>query len=229
MLQSKPREQGPKLKTPAAKGPKKPVQVRDAEATKARILEASLVEFARYGLGGARIERIAKAARTNKRMLYYYVGNKEALFLAALEAAYDEIRAAERALNLEALEPLAAIERLMRFTWEYFVKRREFLMLLNSENLHGARHLKQSKNIAAMNSPVIATIGQILQRGVAAGQIRPGIDPLQLYISIASLAYFYLSNASTLTVTFDRDLLAPRAMRERIDHVIELLLNGVRA
>lgn len=209
--------------------PKRPVQIRDAEATKARILEASLVEFARYGLGGARIERIAAAARTNKRMLYYYVGNKEALFLAALEAAYDDIRAAERALNLEALEPLAAIERLMRFTWDYFVTKREFLMLLNSENLHKARHLKQSKNIAAMNSPVIETIGHILSRGVAAGQIRAGIDPLQLYISIASLAYFYLSNASTLAVTFDRDLLAPRRMRERIDHVVELLLNGVRA
>lgn len=208
---------------------KKPPQIRDAEATKARILEASLVEFARYGLGGARIERIAAAARTNKRMLYYYVGNKEALFLAALEAAYDDIRAAERALNLEALEPLAAIERLMRFTWDYFVQKREFLMLLNSENLHKARHLKQSTNIAAMNSPVIETIGHILARGVAMGQIRPGIDALQLYISIASLAYFYLSNASTLTVTFDRDLLDPGAMRERIDHVVELLLNGVRS
>jgi len=228
MLEAKQRDRArPKL--PQPKPPAKPPQIRDAGATRARILEASLVEFARYGLGGARIERIAKAARTNKRMLYYYVGNKEALFLAALEAAYDEIRAAERALNLEALEPLAAIERLMRFTWDYFVKRREFLMLLNSENLHKARHLKQSTKIAAMNSPVIETIGHILQRGAAAGQIRPGIDPLQLYISIASLAYFYLSNASTLTVTFDRDLLAPAAMRERIDHVVDLLLNGVRA
>jgi AcrR family transcriptional regulator len=214
---------------PDARVSKKPVQVRDAEATKARILKASIVEFARYGLGGARIERIAQAARTNKRMLYYYVGNKEALFLAALEATYDDIRAAERELNLEALEPLEAIERLARFTWDYFVRKREFLMLLNSENLHKARHLKKSKNITAMNSPVIETIGRILERGVAVGQIRPGIDPLQLYISVASLAYFYLSNASTLTVTFGRDVLAPEEMRARIDHIVELLLNGVRA
>ncbi len=203
--------------------------VRDAEATKRRILKAAIVEFARHGLGGARVERIAKAARTNKRMLYYHVGNKEALFLAALEAAYDDIRAAERKLNLEALEPLAAIERLVRFTWSYFVENREFLMLLNSENLHRARHLKKSKRIAAMNSPLIETLRHILERGVAEGTIRPGIDPLQLYISMAGLAYFYLSNASTLSVTFGRDLLSKAEMRRRLDHIVELVRAGVRA
>ncbi|HVL72923.1 MAG TPA: TetR/AcrR family transcriptional regulator [Beijerinckiaceae bacterium] len=213
--------------TPARRGPKG-AAVRDAQATKRRILEASVVEFARYGLGGARVERIAKAARTNKRMLYYYVGNKEALFLAALEAAYDDIRTAERALRLEALAPLEAIERLVRFTWDYFVRKREFIMLLNSENLHKARHLKQSKQIQSMNSPLIATMGQILERGVAAGAVRPGIDPLQLYISIAALSFFYLSNASTLSVTFGRDLLAPEQMRERVDHIVGLVLSGVR-
>ena len=185
--------------TPARRGPKG-AAVRDAQATKRRILEASVVEFARYGLGGARVERIAKAARTNKRMLYYYVGNKEALFLAALEAAYDDIRTAERALRLEALAPLEAIERLVRFTWDYFVRKREFIMLLNSENLHKARHLKQSKQIQSMNSPLIATMGQILERGVAAGAVRPGIDPLQLYISIAALSFFGSAMAASRSV-----------------------------
>ena len=203
--------------------------VRDAEATRRRILDASRVEFARYGLGGARIERIAEAARTNKRMLYYYFGNKEGLFLAALEATYDDIRAAERQLNLEALNPLEAIERLVRFTWAYFVEHPEFMMMLNSENLHKARHLKQSKQIHAMNSPLIATIGTILKRGVGEGTIRPGVDPLQLYISIAALAYFYLSNAATLSVTFGRDLLGRAQMRERLEHIVALVLAGLRA
>ena len=211
-----------------ARTPQKRVAVRDAEATRRRILQAARAEFARHGLGGARIERIADAARTNKRMLYYYFGNKEGLFLAALEATYDDIRAAERKLNLEALAPLEAIERLARFTWDYFVSHPEFMMLLNSENLHRARHLKKSKQIHAMNSPLIATVAKILKRGEREGTVRPGVDALQLYISIAALAYFYLSNASTLSVTFGRDVLSKGEMRERIEHIVELVTAGVR-
>jgi AcrR family transcriptional regulator len=211
-----------------ARTPQKRVAVRDAEATRRRILQAARAEFARHGLGGARIERIAKAANTNKRMLYYYFGNKEGLFLAALEATYDDIRAAERKLNLEALAPLDAIERLARFTWDYFVANPEFMMLLNSENLHKARHLKQSKQIHAMNSPLIATVGKILKRGEAEGTVRPGVDALQLYISIAALAYFYLSNAATLSVTFGRDVLSKAEMKQRIEHIVELVTAGLR-
>jgi AcrR family transcriptional regulator len=211
-----------------ARTPPKRVAIRDAEATKRRILQAARSEFARFGLGGARIERIAKAARTNKRMLYYYFGNKEGLFLAALEATYDDIRAAERRLHMEALEPLEAIERLVRFTWDYFVAHPEFMMMLNSENLHKARHLKKSKQIHAMNSPLIAMIGKILNRGEKEGSVRPGVDPLQLYISIAALAYFYLSNAHTLSVTFGRDVLSKREMKQRIEHIVELVIAGLR-
>lgn len=209
--------------------PKRAIAVRDAEATKRRILQAARSEFARCGLGGARIERIAEAARTNKRMLYYYFGNKDDLFLAALEATYDDIRSAERKLNMEALAPLDAIERLVRFTWDYFVEHPEFMMMLNSENLHNAKHLKKSKQIHTMNSPLIAMLAKILRRGVREGAIRSGIDPLQLYISIAALAYFYLSNAHTLSVTFGRDLLSKAEMRQRIEHVVDLVITGLRA
>lgn len=202
---------------------------RDAEATKRRILDASRAEFARHGFGGARVERIAKAARANKRMLYYHVGNKEALFLAALEAAYDDIRRAEQSLHLEEFAPLEAIERLIRFTWDYFVENPDFITLLNTENLHRARHLKRSKRVGAMNSPVIATIAGLLERGVKAGAIRGGIDPVQLYVSIAGLCYFYLSNAHTLSVVFDRDLLSGPVMAERVDHVVSLVTAALRA
>jgi AcrR family transcriptional regulator len=211
-----------------ARTPPKRVAIRDAEATRRRILQAARSEFARVGLGGARIERIAEGARTNKRMLYYYFGNKEGLFLAALEATYDDIRAAERKLNMEALKPLEAIERLVRFTWDYFVAHPEFMMMLNSENLHKARHLKKSKQIHAMNSPLIATIGKILRRGEKEGTVRRGVDALQLYISIAALAYFYLSNASTLSVTFGQDVLSKPEMKRRIEHIVELVIAGLR-
>src|SRR5215510_1079024 len=125
---------------------------RDAEATKQRILKASRAEFARHGYSGARVDRIARAARTNKRMLYYHVGNKDALYLEALESAYADIRAAEQELRLEEEEPLQAIERLVRFTWDYFVATPEFNDPLNTENLHRARHIKRSRHIGSMNS-----------------------------------------------------------------------------
>jgi AcrR family transcriptional regulator len=202
--------------------------VRDAEATKQRILKASRAEFARHGYSGARVDRIARAARTNKRMLYYHVGDKDALYLEALETAYSGIRAAEQELRLEDLEPLQAIERLVRFTWDYFVANPEFIALLNSENLHKARHIKRSRQIGSMNSPVVATVGRILEQGVKSGQVRAGIAPLQLYISIAALCYFYLSNLHTLTVVFDSGLKEQRALDARVAHVVDLVLNGLR-
>jgi len=201
---------------------------RDAEATKQRILKASRAEFARCGYSGARVDRIARAARTNKRMLYYHVGNKDALYLEALEAAYADIRAAEQQLRLEEMEPLAAIERLVRFTWDYFLATPEFIALLNTENLHKARHIKRSRHIGNMNSPVVATVGRILEEGVRRALIRPGIYPLQLYISIAALCYFYLSNVHTLTAVFDGRLKGQPALDARVAHVVDLVLNGLR-
>ena len=161
------------------KRPSPKLAVRDAGATKLRILAAARVEFADHGYMGARVDRIARTARANKRLLYYYIGNKEALYLATLERAYADIRSAERELRLEELEPLAAIERLVRFTWEYFLANPEFIALLNTENLHKARHIKRSRQIGGMNSPVVATVGRILDEGVRRGLIRAGFDPLQ--------------------------------------------------
>src|SRR5689334_24240710 len=168
--------------------------IRDAGRTQGAILAAATREFARYGMGGARVDRIAARARTNKRMLYYYFGNKEALFLAVLESAYARIRAAETQLSLLDVEPVESVRRLVEFTWNYYLAHPEFLTLLNSENLHRARHLKRSRQIAAMHSPLVAMLRGLLERGVRTGQFRRGVDPVQLYISIAALGYFYLSN-----------------------------------
>lgn len=200
------------------------VAVRDADASRARILEAATVEFAGCGLAGARVDRIATAAGANKRMLYYYFGNKEALYLAVLEAAYARIRAAERDLLLTGLAPDQAVRRLVRFTWDYFREHPEFITLLNNENLHKARHLHGSARIRAMNSPLIATLQLILERGRAQGIFKPGADALQLYISIAALSYFYLSNMATLSVVFARDLATPAARRRRVEHMQDMVV-----
>ena len=117
---------------------------RDPEGMRLRILEAAKQEFATHGLAGARVDRIALKAGANKRMLYYHVGKKDDLYLAVLEGAYEKIRAEERGLDLEHLDPPEAIERLIDFTWNYFIRNPEFLALLNNENMARARHLKRS-------------------------------------------------------------------------------------
>jgi len=199
-------------------------QVRDPSATRASILRAATEEFAYHGLGGARVDRIAEKADINKRMLYYYFGNKEDLFLAVLEQSYRDIRDAEVELNLSRTDPIEGIRRLIAFTWNYYLEHPEFLRLLNSENLHRAEHLKRSKEIRDMHSPFIAMIDDLLERGRHDGVFRAGVDPVQLYISIASLSYFYLSNRHTLSTIFGRELLAPRERAERLGHMTDLVL-----
>lgn len=197
---------------------------RNPARNQERILKAATEEFARYGLGGARVDHIAARAGANKRMLYYYYGNKEDLFLKVLEARYAHIRRAELGLHLLDLDPVQGMRRLVEFTWDYYLKHPEFLTLLNSENLHRGRHLKRSRDIAAMHSPLIALLRDLLLRGERAGKFRKGVDPVQLYISIAALGYFYLSNRHTLSTIFERDLLAPRSKAERLKHMTELVL-----
>ena len=184
-------------------------------------------EFAEHGLGGARVDRIAERAGVDKRLLYYYFENKDSLFLAVLEDTYRSIRTAEQQLHLTDLPPAEAVRRLTEFTWNYYIEHPEFLTLLNSENLHRGRHLGQSRRAREMNSPLVATLGEILERGRAAGVFRVGIDPVQLYISIAGLSYFYLSNNHTLSAIFGRNLLSPKARSERLSHICDVILGYV--
>lgn len=202
--------------------------VRDPQRTRRRILEAATAEFARHGLGGARVDRIAAAAGANKRMLYYYFGGKDDLFLAVLEEAYRDIRSAEHALDLEHADPRAALRRLVDFSWRYLLQHPQLQSLLASENLDRGRNLGRSQHVRELHSPLVATLRDILQRGERMGLFRSGIDPVQLYISIAGLAYFYLGNNYTLSAIFGRDLKAAKARAERLAHMIELVLAYLR-
>jgi len=168
---------------------------RDPEGMRLRILEAAKQEFSAHGLAGARVDRIAVKAGANKRMLYYHVGNKDELYLAVLEGAYDKIRSEERGLDLEHLDPPQAIRRLIEFTWNYFLRNPEFLSLLQTENLARAKHLKRSAKVKSMHSPFVEMIRTVVRRGVDSGDFQVAVDPVQLYISIAALSFFYLSNS----------------------------------
>jgi hypothetical protein len=141
-----------------------------------------------------------------------------------MEEAYLHIRQAEQALHLTDLPPADAIRRLTEFTWNYYLAHPEFLTLLNSENLHQARHVRLSPRARVLNTPLMQTLAGILERGRAQGVFRAGVDPLQLYISIAGLSYFYLSNRHTLAAIFDRDLMGEAARAERLAHTVDVVL-----
>jgi AcrR family transcriptional regulator len=200
---------------------------RDADRSQNTILAAARDEFAEFGLGGARMDRIAERAALNKRLIYYYFEDKETLFQAVLEQSYRDIRAAEQQLNLLEVKPPDALRRLVEFTWNYYLEHPEFLTLLNSANLHKARHLQESRRARELNSPLIEMLAGILERGRRDGSFRGGVDPMQLYISIAGLSYFYLSNNHTLSAIFGRDLLSAKARQERLTHMCDVMLGYV--
>ena len=205
------------------------IRSRDADRTREEILRAAMAEFAGHGFGGARMGAIAERSGVDKKLIYYYFAGKDELFLAVLEQTYADIRAAERELHLEASDPIEAIRSLVTFTWRYYLAHPEFLALLNSENMHRAGHLKRSRRIRQMNSPLIEVLADVLVRGEKSGALRPAIDPMQLYISIAGLAYFYLSNNHTLSAIFGRDLMTPAAHEERLAHMCAVILAYVAA
>lgn len=200
---------------------------RDADATKARILAAAKAEFARLGLGGARVDEIADRAKTNKRMIYHYFGGKEDLFQTVLEQAYLDIRQAEQDLALSHLPPREALETLVRFTWNYYLENPEFITLVNSENLHKARHLKNSEKIRKASRRFVEMVGELLDRGVEEGVFRPGIDPVHLNITIAAIGYYYLTNRFTGSILFERDFMEPKALEDRLDFNIKTILRLV--
>ena len=197
---------------------------RDADRSQNTILAAARDEFAEHGLGGARVDRIAERAGLNKRLIYYYFEDKEKLFQAVLEQAYRDIREQEAGLHLLDLEPPQAVRRLIEFTWNYYLQHPEFMTLLNSANLHKARHLAESRRAKELNSPLIETLAKVIERGRRDGTFRGGVDPVQLYVSIAGIAYFYLSNTHTLSAIFGRDLMTPKARSERLSHMTDVIL-----
>lgn len=201
---------------------------RQPEETRARLLEAAWAEFSAKGLGGARVDAIAAEAGANKRMIYHYFGSKAGLYLAVLEQAYDRIRGHERALAVEDCPPAEAIGRLVAYNFAFCRDNPGFIHLLANENLHRARHLAKSGKVRQVNLPVIDTIARILERGAAEGAFRPGVDALDLYITIASLGYFYFSNIHTLSVVFGRDLALPETTAARSDLHVDLVLRYLR-
>jgi TetR/AcrR family transcriptional regulator len=203
-------------------------RARDPERTRRDILVAARREFVEFGLDGARVDRIAEKAGANKRMLYHYFGNKEALYSRVLLEAYRDIRAGEAELRLGELEPAEAMERLVGFTFDHFREHPWFIRLLATENIQRGAFVRQLPEIRDMHSPLVARMAEVLAAGETAGVFRSGVDPVQLYITVAGVSYVYMSNVHTFSVVFDLPLASEPMMAARRTHAIEVVLGYLR-
>ena len=205
-----------------------PPRTNDPARTMADIVDVATREFADKGLAGARIDEIAAATRTSKRMIYYYFGSKEGLYIAVLEDAYQRIRNIESQLHLDDLPPEPALRELVGATVDYQLAHPDFTRLVMTENIHRGEFLAQSKAIQGLNVPAIDAIAKIYQRGCAAGVFRTGLDPLDLHMSISALAVFNVANKHTFSLIFKRDPDAPAVIAARRDSIVEMVLRFVR-
>jgi AcrR family transcriptional regulator len=185
--------------------------VRDPVQTQRRILRAARNEFMRHGYSGARVERISRAARSSDRMIYYYFASKEALYLQVLESVYGELGEAESALVLEPKRPLEALDALIDFTWRYYREHPEFVALLSNENLMRGLHITKSVKVKQLSRPVLGVLAAILAEGARQKVFRRDLDVKKVYLTLAALGYFYLSNRFTLSSFLGADLMLPSA------------------
>jgi len=203
-------------------------RTNDPERTRADIIAVATREFAEKGLAGARIDDIAAAMQTSKRMIYYYFGSKEQLYVAVLEEAYHRIRSIEADLHLDDLAPLAALRTLVAFTVDYQRANPDFVRLVMTENIHRGAFLAESKTIQKLNVPAITAVRQVYERGVRDGVFRKGIDPVDLHMSISALSVFNVANRHTFSLIFKRDLEAPATVAARRESIVEMVLRFVR-
>jgi AcrR family transcriptional regulator len=203
--------------------------IRDADLTRARILKAARNEFMRHGYSGARVERISRAARSSDRMLYYYFASKEGLYLRVLEGVYTDLGAAEGALVLDPAHPVEAFDALIEFTWRYYLEHPEFVALLSNENLQRGRHIAKSLSVAKLSRPVLDILGRVLAEGERQGLFRPGLDVRNVYVTLAALGYFYLSNRYTLSSFLDRDLMRREECDAWLEEITRVLMASVAA
>ena len=204
-------------------------RTNDPARTMAGILEVATAEFASKGLSGARIDQIAAATRTSKRMIYYYFGSKEGLYVAVLEESYRRMRSIEAQLQLENLAPEAALRRLVEFTFDHHRGNPDYIRLVMTENMERGAYLAQSKSIQELNVPAIDAIRKLYDRGVAAGVFRPGLQPIDIHASISALTFFNVSNQHTFSLIFRDDAEAPEAVTARRRSITEMVVRFVRA
>ena len=195
--------------------------------TMSDIIAVATAEFADKGLSGARIDAIAEQTQTSKRMIYYYFGSKEGLYIAVLEDAYRRIRSIESSLHLEDAEPVEALQKLVSFSVDYHWSNPDFVRLIMNENMHYGEFLAQSKLIKTLNTPAIESIRKVYQRGLDAGFFREGLDPVDIHMSVSSMSFYNVSNQSTFGKIFSYDLHQSKLLERRRKAIVDMVVRYV--
>jgi TetR/AcrR family transcriptional regulator len=199
-----------------------------AALAKEKIINAAIVEFAAKGFDGARVDEIAQRSGVNKMLLYQYIGSKDELFTAALEAAYLRIRERQREFVAQKMDPEVGMRTLVHMLMSIWVEHQEYGRLLASENFHGGKHVKRSQLIGEMYQQLVDALIELLNRGAAQGVFRKNIDAIDLYISISSLSAYYVAHQHTLNAIFHVDVLQAKRLRQREDHITDMILRFVK-
>ena len=206
-----------------------PGRINDPEGTRRNIIEVATKEFARNGLSGARIDEIAAKTKASKRMIYYYFGDKEGLYLKVLEEAYSNMRAGEASLDLQDLPPREALEKLVGFTFDHHNSNEAFIRLVMIENIHHGDYLDKSPVIQGLNVTAIDTVRRLYERGVRQGVFRTGLDPVELHWQISALCFFNVSNRATFSRIFKRDLGSEKSQASLRQATVEMVLRHMRS
>ena len=204
-----------------------PTRAQDPEGTKQNIIEVAAQEFALNGLSGARIDEIAAKTRSSKRMIYYYFGSKEGLYVSALENAYRQVREGEAKLDIAGLPPLEALRRLVEFTFDHHHQHEEFIRMVMIENIHHGQFLERSGVIRDLNVTAIGNIEAIYAKGLADGVFRDGLDPLEIHWQISALCFFNVSNRATFSKIFGKDVGNPAYQESLRRQSVEMVLRFV--
>ncbi len=202
-------------------------RMRAPDQTRQALLQAAVIEFAREGYGGARVERISKAAKSNDRMLYYYFSSKEKLFHHVIEHCYAGLVASEEALDLDFAHPRKALAQLIAFNWNYYWEKPELLSILASENLFKGRHVKNNIRIIFADTQ-LGMLERVLKSGAEQGDFKPDYDRFLVFMSILSLTYFYRANLYTLSNYMRIDLAEPERRKAWLAHVQAMIEDLVR-
>jgi TetR/AcrR family transcriptional regulator len=197
---------------------------RDPARTREKILTHATAEFARKGFGGARVDSIAARCKLSKNMLYYYFQSKEGLFVGVLERMYERLRSEQQDFVIRGSDPITALKQLVDHTFAALMQNPDAISLMNEENRHKGRHIRQSRRMRDLYNPLVETIRLVLDKGVAEGAFRRDIDPAVMYLSLSSMCYHYLSNQYTLEVALGRDMRSEAARRRWIDHIAEMMV-----
>lgn len=205
-----------------------PGRTNDPERTKRNIIEVATKEFSENGLSGARIDEIAAKTRSSKRMIYYYFGDKNGLYLAVLEEAYSKMRATEAALDLEGMPPAEALEKLVRVTFDHHNSNEAFIRLVMIENIHHGEYLAKSSVIQKLNVAAIDSVRRLYERGVEQGVFRSGLDPIEVHWQISALCFFNVSNRATFSKIFKRDLGSKKSLDSLREAVVEMVVRHLR-